>query len=179
MDSPSAYAASSEVFPSEAGAQPPCALSVVVPVFDEEAVLPEFHRRLASALVRVPGGCEVIYVDDGSTDRTPQLLRELHIVDPSVGVARFSRNFGKESAMSAGLRLARGAAVIVIDADLQHPPEAIPSMVDAWREGADLVNMRKRNRAGENWLRRYESSPGTFCEGSLKRPSGTSPVNIS
>jgi glycosyltransferase involved in cell wall biosynthesis len=143
-----------ELYGGETGAQPPCTLSVVVPAFNEEAVLPEFHRRLATALVRIPGACEVIYIDDGSTDRTPQLLRELNILDPSVAVARFSRNFGKESAMSAGLRLARGAAVIVIDADLQHPPEAIPSMVDAWREGADLVNMRRRNRAGENWLRR-------------------------
>ena len=143
-----------ELYGGETGAPPLCALSVVVPLFNEEAVLPEFHRRLATALVRIPGGCEVIYVDDGSTDRTAQLLRELHILDPSVGVARLSRNFGKESAMSAGLRLARGAAVIVIDADLQDPPEAIPSMLDTWREGADLVNMRRRSRAGESWLRR-------------------------
>jgi glycosyltransferase involved in cell wall biosynthesis len=96
----------------------------------------------------------VIYVDDGSSDATPRILKKLHVVVPAVAVVRFSRNFGQEQAMSAGLRLARGAAVIVIDSDLQDPPELIPSMVDAWREGADIVNMRRRSRDGETWLKR-------------------------
>lgn len=138
----------------EPGALPDCTLSVVVPVYNEEAVLPVLHRRLLAALARIPGGYEVIYVDDGSTDSTPQILKKLHVLVPAIAVMRFSRNFGKEQAMSAGLRVARGAAVIVIDSDLQDPPELIPSMVDAWREGADIVNMRRRSRNGETWLKR-------------------------
>lgn len=138
----------------EPGTPPACTLSVVVPVYDEEAVLPVFHRRLLAALAGIPGGYEVIYVDDGSGDATPQILKKLHVLVPAVAVVRFSRNFGKEQAMSAGLRLARGAAVIVIDSDLQDPPELIPSMVDAWRQGADIVNMRRQSRNGDTWLKR-------------------------
>ena len=131
-----------------------CTLSVVVPVRNEEAVLAEFHRRLAAAIADTPGGFEVIYVDDGSTDATPLMLRQLRALDARVGIIRLSRNFGKELAMSAGLREARGAATVVIDADLQDPPELIPSMLDEWRRGADVVNMRRRRRAGESWLKR-------------------------
>ncbi len=136
------------------GTVPACTLSVVVPVYNEEAVLPEFHRRILAAVSEIPGGYEVIYVDDGSSDATPQILKKLHVLVPAIAVVRFSRNFGKEQAMSAGLRLARGAAVVVIDSDLQDPPELIPSMVDAWREGADVVNMRRRSRSGDSWLKR-------------------------
>lgn len=131
------------------GVTPTCTLSVIVPAYNEEEVLPIFHQRLVAALAGVPGKCEVIYVDDGSTDRTAQLLGELHLVDPLVGVACFTRNFGKEEAMSAGLRLARGEAAVLIDADLQDPPELIPAMVQAWREGAEVVNMKRRSRGGE------------------------------
>ena len=131
-----------------------CTLSVVVPVFNEQEALPAFHRRLVAALATVEGGWEVVYVDDGSTDATPRVLRELQVIEPAVAIARFSRNFGKEAAMTAGLRLAHGAAVVVIDADLQHPPEAIGSMLQAWRDGADVVNMRRGSRDGEAWLKR-------------------------
>ena len=131
-----------------------CTLSVVVPVFNEEEALPAFHRRLVAALATVEGGWELVYVDDGSTDATPRVLRELQVSEPAVAIARFSRNFGKEAAMTAGLRLAHGAAVVVIDADLQHPPEAIGSMLQAWRDGADVVNMRRSSRDGEAWLKR-------------------------
>lgn len=142
-----------EPFADDPGA-PACTLSVVVPVYNEEAVLPAFHRRLAAVLAGIAGGGEIIYVDDGGSDRTPQILRELHVLDAMVGVARLSRNFGKEQAMSAGLRLARGAAVVVIDADLQDAPELIPAMVDAWHQGADVVNMRRRSRDGETWIKK-------------------------
>lgn len=131
-----------------------CLLSVVVPVYNEEGVLPLFHRRLSAVLDRVPGRCEVIYVDDGSTDSTAQLLAVLHEEDVRVGVANLSRNFGKEHALSAGLRLTRGAAVVVIDVDLQDPPELIPEMLATWREGFDMVNMRRRRRDGETWFKR-------------------------
>ncbi len=131
-----------------------CRLSVVVPVHNEETVLARFHARLATAIEGMPGGSEFIYVDDGSTDATPLILRQLRSMDPRVGIIRLSRNFGKEQAMSAGLREAHGAATVVIDADLQDPPELIPAMLDEWRRGADVVNMRRRHRAGENWLKR-------------------------
>lgn len=131
-----------------------CTLSVVVPVYNEEAVLPALHRRLLDAVQDIDGGVEIVYVDDGSNDRSAQLLAELHASCPLVSVVRLSRNFGKEQAMTAGLQFARGAAVVVMDADLQHPPEVIPTMVAAWRAGADVVNMRRRSRRDEPRLRR-------------------------
>jgi glycosyltransferase involved in cell wall biosynthesis len=132
----------------------PCTLSVVVPLFNEEAVLGAFHARLMGALASIPIAWEVVYVDDGSTDATPRILQGLRALRPELAVARLSRNFGKEAAMSAGPRLARGEAVVVIDADLQDPPELIAEMVDAWRGGADVVNMRRRSRAGETWFKK-------------------------
>ncbi|ABR82397.1 MULTISPECIES: glycosyltransferase family 2 protein [Pseudomonas aeruginosa group] len=136
----------------------PCLLSVVVPVYNEEAVLPAFHQRLSAALASLGDDYEVLYVDDGSSDRSAAILAQLQGADRRVGVARFTRNFGKEQAMSAGLKLSRGAAVIVIDADLQDPPELIPQMLDAWIGGAEMVNMRRRSRAGESWLKRASAS---------------------
>ncbi|HWP00855.1 MAG TPA: glycosyltransferase family 2 protein [Methylococcus sp.] len=133
---------------------PSLLLSVIVPVYNEEAVLPAFHRRLTATLKGIHGRCEVIYVDDGSSDQSLALLHELRRVDPSVGVVRLSRNFGKEQAVSAGLRLAAGEAVVILDADLQDPPELIPVMLEAMRSGADVVNMRRRRRDGESWLKK-------------------------
>ena len=150
------YRKMNELLQVESVAEPEamCTLSVVVPVFNEQEALPAFHRRLVAALATVEGGWEVVYVDDGSTDATPRVLRELQVIEPAVAIARFSRNFGKEAAMTAGLRLAHGSAVVLIDADLQHPPEAIGSMLQAWRDGADVVNMRRSSRDGEAWLKR-------------------------
>lgn len=133
---------------------PSLLLSVIVPVYNEEAVLPAFHRRLSATLTGLPGRYEVLYVDDGSSDRSLALLHELGRVDPSVGVVRLSRNFGKEQAISAGLQLAAGEAVVIIDADLQDPPELIPLMLETMRNGADVVNMRRRRRDGESWLKK-------------------------
>jgi polyisoprenyl-phosphate glycosyltransferase len=130
------------------------ALSVIVPVFNEDEVLPEFHRRLAAVLDRVVAEAEVIYINDGSTDHTATSLARLHELDPRVAVIELSRNFGKEVAMSAGLDYARGDAIVVIDADLQDPPECIPDMVSAWQAGHDVVLMRRASRANESWLKR-------------------------
>ena len=130
------------------------AISVVVPVFNEEDVLPEFHRRLAAVLDGLAESAEVVYVNDGSVDGTMALLVALHDADPRVAVVDLSRNFGKEVAMSAGLDHANGDAVVVIDADLQDPPELIPDMISAWREGYDVVLMRRRSRAKESWLKK-------------------------
>jgi glycosyltransferase involved in cell wall biosynthesis len=131
-----------------------CTLSVVVPVFDEEAALPRLHARLTGVLGSLGLSWEIVYVDDGSTDGTPATLAALQAAEPAVAVARLSRNFGKEAAMTTGLRLARGEAVVLIDADLQDPPELIAQMVRAWQGGADVVNMRRRTRDGETWLKR-------------------------
>ena len=135
-------------------AAPACELSVVVPVYNEVAVIALFHERLTRVLADCPGTHEILYVDDGSTDGSPQVLEALRLASPQVGVARLSRNFGKERAMTAGLELVRGNAVIILDVDLQDPPEFIPSMLDAWRAGADVVNMRRTGREGETALKK-------------------------
>jgi glycosyltransferase involved in cell wall biosynthesis len=131
-------------------------LTVVAPVYNEQAVLPEFHRRLAAVLDKLAADVdvEVIYVNDGSGDGSMPLLTEIHRSDARVCIVDLSRNFGKEIATSAGLDHARGDAVIIIDTDLQDPPELIPDMLGAWRAGADVVRMRRVNRAGETWLKR-------------------------
>lgn len=144
------------VMPSAAPAHtiPTCQLSVVVPVFNEVAVIDLFHARLIQVLANCPGVHEIIYVDDGSADGSPQVLEAIRKACPLVGVARLSRNFGKERAMTAGLELARGEAVVILDVDLQDPPELIPAMLDAWRAGADVVNMRRTGRDGETIIKK-------------------------
>lgn len=139
---------------SRGGELPSYILTVIVPVFNEDSVLPIFHERLVNALSVLNHKWEIIYVDDGSTDKTNLILQQLRANSQRVGVARFSRNFGKEEAMSAGLRLASGDAVVIIDADLQDPPELIPVMVDAWLKGVDIVNMRRSHRSGESWFKK-------------------------
>lgn len=129
-------------------------LSIVVPVFNEDEVLPEFHRRLSLVLDTNAIAAEIVYVNDGSRDRTIALLLELHRTDPRVAVVDLSRNFGKEVAMSAGLDHATGEAVIVMDVDLQDPPELIPEMIAVWQSGCDIVMMRRRSRSEEGWLKR-------------------------
>jgi polyisoprenyl-phosphate glycosyltransferase len=133
--------------------QAACYLTVVVPVFNEEAGIVEFHHRLMMALHALQVTHEILYIDDGSTDGTDAQLKTLRCRHTCVSVAKLSRNFGKEAAMTAGLQLAKGQAVVIIDADLQDPPELIGQMLDAWRQGADVVSMRRRSRAGESWFK--------------------------
>jgi polyisoprenyl-phosphate glycosyltransferase len=130
------------------------ALSVVVPVFNEEAVLEEFHRRLTGVLRQACESWEVIYVDDGSKDRSVATINRLRASDEAVAIVSLSRNFGKEIAVTAGLDYVRGAAAVVIDADLQDPPEVITSLVEKWRDGYDMVYAKRRERRGETWLKR-------------------------
>ena len=126
--------------------------SVVVPVFNEAEGLTEFHRRLSGVMERL-GTWEVIYVNDGSTDASLALLSALHGSDPNVAVVNLARNFGKEVAMTAGLDHVAGEAVVVIDADLQDPPEVIEALVAEWRAGHDVVYAQRRARDGETWLK--------------------------
>jgi glycosyltransferase involved in cell wall biosynthesis len=128
-------------------------VSVVVPCYQEEAVLPETHSRLTRAAKSLDADYEIVYVDDGSRDGTLAILRELHRADPRVRVVALSRNFGHQVAISAGLDSARGDAVVVIDADLQDPPELIPELVARWREGNEVVYASRTARRGETAAR--------------------------
>jgi dolichol-phosphate mannosyltransferase len=119
----------------------PLTLSVVCPAYNEEEVLPLFHRELAAVLARLPGHyrAEVIYVDDGSRDGTLGVLRSLAASDPRVRYLSFSRNFGHQAALTAGLEAARGDVVVSLDSDLQHPPGLIPELLERWRAGHEVV----------------------------------------
>ena len=125
-------------------------LTVVVPVYNEEEVLPEFHRRLAKVLDGLILQTEVIYVNDGSVDGSLNQVRQIKAEDGRVAMIDLSRNFGKEIAMTAGLDHAHGDAVVVIDADLQDPPELIPEMIENWQSGYDVVYAQRTSRAGES-----------------------------
>ncbi|MBE9540265.1 MAG: glycosyltransferase family 2 protein [Proteobacteria bacterium] len=128
-------------------------LSVVVPAYNEFSVLGEFHRRLSDVMSATGMGYEIIYVDDGSTDDTVTLLNRLREEDPALAIIELSRNFGKEVALSAGLDHANGDAVIIIDADLQDPPELIDEFLREWRNGYDIVYGSRTDREGESWLK--------------------------
>ena len=131
-------------------------LSVVVPCYNEADSLPEFSCRLRAVLDRLPGTlspCEVIYVNDGSKDATVAVLKTLRATDPRIAILNLSRNFGKEVATTAGLDHTAGQAVVVIDADLQDPPELIPELIAGWQEGFDTVYAQRRSRPGETWLK--------------------------
>lgn len=134
-----------------------CDLSVIVPVYNEEETLPIFNREIVDCLEELNLEWEIIYVDDGSHDRSRQYIKAFRSQFPNVSILCFSRNFGKESAMSAGLRVARGDAVVIMDADLQDPPGVLPQMISAWKDGADIVNMRRRCRKGESVTKKVTS----------------------
>ena len=131
-------------------------LSIVVPCYNEELVLAELHDRLVSVLDQLGDtDGEIVYVDDGSKDRTPALLKELQLREPRVGVVSLSRNFGHQIAVTAGLEHAGGDAVVIIDADLQDPPEVILEMVARWREGYQVVYGLRAKRDGETTFKLF------------------------
>jgi polyisoprenyl-phosphate glycosyltransferase len=129
-------------------------LSVVIPVYNEAEIVCALHRRLAAVMATVGTPWEAIYVNDGSRDATLHTIETLRQADRHVAVLNLSRNFGKEIATTAGLDHAQGDAVIVIDGDLQDPPEVIPRLVAAWRAGSDMVYAQRRRREGESWLKK-------------------------
>jgi len=114
-------------------------LSVVIPAFNEESCLAELRSKLVPVLEATGLEFEVLFIDDGSGDSTFEIVRSFHATDPRIGGVRFSRNFGHQAALSAGLAAARGQAVVTMDADLQHPPELIPTLLEKWREGFEVV----------------------------------------
>ena len=133
-------------------------LSIIVPCFNEAEVLPVFHQRLRAVLETMPESSEIIYIDDGSTDNSHAIVQSFTSTKSRIHVLSLSRNFGKEAAMSAGLNHSRGLAVVLIDADLQDPPELIPDMIAKWREGYEVVNMQRRERHGESWFKRKSAA---------------------
>ena len=128
-------------------------ISLVVPAYNEEEVLEAFHREVSEEIDRLPDDFEFVFVDDGSRDQTASIMRQLAARDPRVRAVILSRNFGHEAAIEAGLRAARGDAVIVMDADLQDGPEIIPQLIGAWRDGADVVYAVRKGRKEGRLLR--------------------------
>jgi glycosyltransferase involved in cell wall biosynthesis len=127
--------------------------SVVIPICNEEEALPTLARRLKAVLDDLPGSAEVILVDDGSSDKSHDRMVELAAADRRFKVLRLTRNFGHQFAITAGTDLAAGDAIIVMDADLQHPPELIPELIARWREGFEVVYGVMERREGESWLK--------------------------
>lgn len=124
-------------------------LSIVIPVYNEEESLDELHRRLVATGERIDGGWEVVFVNDGSSDASIDVLRRLAAADSHVRVVGLSRNFGHQMALTAGLDHAAGEVIVMMDADLQDPPELIPKMIAKWRQGFDVVYAVRRKRQGE------------------------------
>ena len=133
-------------------------LTIVVPAFNEEASIEPMYRRLVGALEGVVETFEVVYVDDGSSDGTWARVAAIAALDPRVRGLRFARNFGHQSAVTAGIDSARGRAVVIIDADLQDPPEVIPTMVARWRDGFDVVYGQRSEREGETWFKKVTAA---------------------
>ena len=132
-------------------------ISLVIPVYNERVMLPLFFDRVLPVLAALNLRHEIVFVDDGSEDGSAGYIRNEIKRTPGLRLVKLSRNFGKEAAVTAGLEHARGEAVIVLDADLQDPPEQIPAMIESWQSGADVVLMQRRSRAGETAFKRWSA----------------------
>ena len=128
--------------------------SIVIPVYNEEAVVAECYKRLTTVMQDVGESYELLFVNDGSRDKTAELIAEFAEQDAHVHLVTFSRNFGHQAAISAGIDLSCGQAVVLIDADLQDPPEVIPEMIKKWKAGYDVVYGVRKKRKGESVFKR-------------------------
>ncbi len=133
-------------------------ISIIAPVYNEEHVLHELHRRVAAVMDGVGEAWELILVNDGSRDRSAEIIAELHEADARVKGLSFARNFGFQEAVTAGLDHASGDAVVLTDADLQDPPEVIPEMIAKWREGYHVVYGVRASREGETWFKKVTAA---------------------
>lgn len=133
-------------------------ISVLIPVYNEEENMRSLYERLKQVLSKISYKYEILFVNDGSKDNSLNIMRELRQMDDCVSYVNLSRNFGKEIAMAAGIDYAVGDAVIIMDADLQDPPELLPEMVYWWEQGYDDVYARRTSRDGESWLKKKTSS---------------------
>jgi len=160
-------------------------LSVVVPVFNEQQALPELYRRVKAVMIELGVAHEIVFVNDGSVDRSWEIILSLSCADRGVKAIALSRNFGHQLAITAGLEASSGAAVVVMDADLQDPPETIPALYAKFLEGFDVAYAQRRTREGETWwkratpTRRHASSkrcvPSTFVR---KNRAGSSTARL-
>lgn len=132
-------------------------LSIVIPIYNEEEVLPQLEGRVSALIAGLGLDAEVVFVDDGSRDRSFELLRAMAEKDKRFRVLSFARNFGHQRAITCGVEASRGKAVAVMDADLQDPPEVVREMVAKWREGFDVVYGRRRSREGESWFKLFSA----------------------
>jgi glycosyltransferase involved in cell wall biosynthesis len=132
--------------------------SIVAPVFNEEAGLREFYRRTSAVMNTLDGAVELVLVFDGSRDRSPDIGRELRAQDPRIKIISFSRNFGHQVAITAGIDYAEGDAVVIIDSDLQDPPEVIPELVAKWKQGYQVVYAQRKRRKGETFFKLFTAS---------------------
>lgn len=133
-------------------------IDILVPCYNEEAVLPQFYQRTCAVIDALPDyAFTFIFVNDGSRDQTLPILRQLHEKDKRVAYVSLSRNFGKEAAMLAGMDYAEGDALVIMDADLQDPPELLPDMIAWWEKGYRDVSARRRRREGETFFKKWSS----------------------
>lgn len=130
-------------------------IAIVIPFLNEEGNLPELYRRVSAVFEKEPEEVRFVFVDDGSTDGSVQWLEKTRQNDPRVGILQLSRNFGHQIAITAGMDYANADAVVIIDADLQDPPEAISDLLAKWREGFEVVYAVRRSREGETWIKRF------------------------
>lgn len=133
-------------------------LSIVVPVFNEEEVITESYKRLKEVMDKLNKSYEIIFINDGCRDKTPVIIEEICKRDKNIKLVNFSRNFGHQIAISAGMDKAEGEAIVVIDADLQDPPEIIPLMVDKWKEGYEVVYGKRSKRKGETIFKKLTAA---------------------
>ncbi|MBN1667418.1 MAG: glycosyltransferase family 2 protein, partial [Anaerolineales bacterium] len=133
-------------------------ISIIAPIYNEYDNIPELYRRVKEVLEQTGEPWELVTVDDGSTDGSTQRLRELGQQDARVRPVIFARNFGHQLAVTAGLDYSRGEAVVIIDADLQDPPEVILEMLARWREGYEVVYAVRTEREGESWFKKFTAS---------------------
>ena len=133
-------------------------ISIIIPAYNEEESLPLLYERLNKIINQLKQyEFEVLFINDGSKDNTLQIIKDLRKKDERICYVDFSRNFGKEIAMLAGLDYCKGDAAIFMDADLQDPPELIPELIKYWEEGYDDVYARRRSRKGETWIKKFTS----------------------
>lgn len=129
--------------------------SFILPIYNEEETLPEMYTRLSAVADRMDGLVELIFINDGSRDRSVKIIREFHQQDTRICYLSFARNFGHQIAVTAGLNFARGQVVVILDGDLQDPPELIPDMVEKWRQGYQVVYAQRTKRRKESWFKRF------------------------
>ncbi len=128
--------------------------SLIIPIYNEEATIAELYRRVSALMDRLDAPVELILINDGSRDRSLIMMRELHQKDPRVCYLSLARNFGHQIAVTAGLNFVRGRVVVILDADLQDPPELIPDMLELWRQGYQVIYAQRTQRKKEGWFKR-------------------------